>query len=145
MAEKRADTDILGVWLLRSLVLEDQKTGERTQPMGPNPKGAIMLHEDGRMMALLTPEPGKRPASAEEQLAAYRSMIAYSGRYRLELPNRFVTTVDMALAPSWIGNDLARTYRLDGDRLIIVTDPGKPPGGGDAIVVGTLEWVRERG
>lgn len=135
--------DILGVWLLKSFVLEDRTSGARTAPMGENPQGAIVLHSDGRMMALLTPAPGARPKNDAEQAAAYRSMIAYSGRYRLEPPNRFVTTVDMALAPGWIGNDLARSYRIEGDRLIIVTDPGKPPDGSDAVVVGTLEWVRE--
>jgi hypothetical protein len=134
---------ILGTWRLVSFTMEDQQTGARTQPMGPHPLGAIILHPDGRMMALLTPEPGKRPESLDEQVAAYRAMIAYSGRYRLEPPNRFVTTVDMALAQTWIGNDLARSYRLDGDRLTIVTDPGKAPGGGEGVFVGTLEWVRE--
>ncbi len=134
---------ILGVWILRAFHLDDQLTGQRTEPMGSAPCGVIMLHPEGRMMALLTPGDQARPATTADQASAYQSMIAYSGRYRLEPPNRFVTTVDIAWFPTWIGTDLARSYELDGDSLKIITVPGKTPRTGDAIVVGTLDLVRE--
>ena len=54
--------DITGVWLLRAFQVENLDTGEVSEPFGPDPRGTMMFHHDGRMVALLTPgRPGRSP------------------------------------------------------------------------------------
>jgi hypothetical protein len=138
-------SSLFGVWLRRSYQLEDVATGKRTDTFGPNPSGALILHPDGRMIGVITPKPGPQPASDAERAEAYRNMVAYSGRYRLVPPDGFVTNVDIAWFPGWVGSEQARFYKLDGDRLDIVTAPTRTPRTGDALVRGVLSWVREKG
>jgi hypothetical protein len=45
-------------------------------------------------------------------------MVAYSGLYRLE-GDKWVTAVDVAWNPAWIGTDQVRFYKLEGDRLVV--------------------------
>ena len=91
-----------------------------------------------------TPAAQSKPATEAEKAAAYRNTLAYSGRYRLEPPDRFVTEVDLSLWPEWLGSEQGRSYRLDGDRLDIVSDPNRGPRFEGATVRGYLSWVRER-
>jgi len=75
---------MLGVWRLVSYDLEFQDTGERRPVFGKKPVGYIIFTPEGRMMAYLEAENRKAPQNAEEQAAAYRTLHAYSGKYRLE-------------------------------------------------------------
>lgn len=134
---------LVGVWTLRAFQSEDVETGARSDVFGANPRGVLMLHPDGRMVALLTPRDQKTPVTEADRAANYNDLVAYSGRYRLEPPDRFITMVDVAWTPAWLGTDQARTYRLDGDRLDVVSDPLRTPRTGDAWVRGILSWVRE--
>ena len=142
MANEPANrADITGVWILRTAFLENLETGTRV-PLPPT-KGVLMLHASGRMMALLTPA-NQEPAETEpEQAAAYKLANAYSGRYRLEGLDRFVTTVDFCLWQSWLGSEQARTFKLTEKTLDIITAPTRLPLTGDALVRGTLSWIRE--
>ena len=137
--------DISGVWLLRDFYLQDAETGERTEAFGPNPKGVLIMHPEGRMTAVVTPAEQPAPASQADQAAAFQKLIAYSGRYRLEPPDRFVTTVDVAWLQPWVGTEQARTFKLTGDTLDIISAPTRVPATGDALIVGVLSWVREAG
>jgi hypothetical protein len=135
--------DISGVWRLRAFFLEDVQTSKRFEPFGPNPRGALIMHPEGRMVGVITPAEQRAPTTETEQAAAFQKLIAYSGRYRLEPPNRFVTTVDVAWLQPWVGTEQARTYKLDGDLLDIVSAPTRVPLTGDALVAGVLSWERE--
>jgi Lipocalin-like domain len=44
-----------GVWMLRSAYLERTDTRERILPYDDNPRGVLILHEGGRMAAIITP------------------------------------------------------------------------------------------
>jgi hypothetical protein len=70
-------------------------------------------------------------------------LIAYSGRYHLEEPDRFVTAVDVAWFAPWVGSQQARRYRLHDNGLDIVSEPTTTPLTGDDLVVGVLSWLRE--
>jgi hypothetical protein len=87
---------LLGVWLLRSAYLQRVDTGEKIVQYGDSPRGVLILHEGGRMAAIITPSHQSRDAPPPR-----RKLLAYSGRYRIEPPNRFVTDVDIAWIPSW--------------------------------------------
>ncbi|WP_029117478.1 lipocalin-like domain-containing protein [Mycobacterium sp. URHB0044] len=147
MRQKTAPTDqttIHGVWRLKSYYLENLQTGERTHVFGSNPNGVLTLLPEGRMFALLTPGERTRPETEADEANAFRNLLAYSGRYRLEPPDRFVTTVDVASLESWVGSEQARKFRLHGDALDITIGPARMSLTGDAMVMNVLSWVRER-
>lgn len=132
---------LIGVWKLHSFDLTDTVTGEKRQPLGPSPRGSLVLHPSGRMIAVLTPSDRKPPITAEEKAAAFDAMYAYSGPYRLE-GDEFVTSVDVAWFEPWISSEQRRTFRIDGDRMRIVSAPVRSPAFANPII-GTLVWTRE--
>ena len=85
------------------------------------------------------------PTTEADRAEAFQKLVAYSGRYRLEPPDRLVTSVDVAWFEPWIGTDQVRTYALDGDSLDIFTTPGRMPrqGGEEVTVVGILSGPRD--
>ncbi len=129
---------VTGVWILRSAYLERIDTGEKILPYGDNPRGVLMLHEGGRMAAIITPSEvsGDKPPPR-------RKLLAYSGRYRIEPPNRFVTDVDIAWIPSWVGTPRGRTFSIRNGELHIVSDLAPVEFLDGAMAAGTLTWARE--
>jgi hypothetical protein len=118
------DKLIVGVWKLVSVMYEDQATKAMTPIMGERPRGYQIATPDGRWLALATPSGRTAPSTDEERAQAFRTMIGYSGRYRVD-GNTITTKVDVAWNESWVGGDvdillgigggfLARTPRRDG-------------------------------
>src|SRR6516225_4645145 len=105
----------VGTWKLVSCTFEDVQTKERTLPYGEHPKGYAILTPEGRLMALITAEGREAPRTAEDRDAAFRSAVAYSGRYCVD-GNQFVTTVDVAWNEAWVGTDQLRLFQRKGDR-----------------------------
>ena len=66
-------------------------------------------------------------------------MNAYSGKYRLENA-RFITKVDIAGDQKWVDTEQQRTYRVNGDILIIESAPVTQAA---KTVRDILEWERE--
>jgi hypothetical protein len=133
----------VGIWKLVSCIYEDVQTKERTLPYGEHPKGYAILTPEGRLMALITAEGRKAPSTAEDRDAAFRSAVAYSGRYRVD-GNQFVTTVDIAWNEAWVGTDQLRFFRLKGNRLHIESPPTPNLNRNGQMVRGMLIWERER-
>jgi hypothetical protein len=75
------------------------------------------------MAAIITPTEQRQPATEADEASAFRNLIVYSGLYRLEPPDRFVTTVDVAWFQPWTGSQQARRFALHDDTLEIVRDP----------------------
>ena len=134
---------MLGVWKLEALEIEFQDTGERQSPFGVHPNGYIIFTAEGRMMALLTAEGRPVPHTDAERVAAFRSMYAYSGTYRLE-GDRWLTQVDAAWNEAWTGTEQLRFYRFAGEKLVVTTPWGVPVGFGDRQTRGILTWVKEK-
>ena len=129
--------EVIGVWILRSAAPERTDTGERILPYGENPRGVLILHEGGRMAAIITPsEIGDRPPPR-------RKLLAYSGRYRIEPGGRFVTDVDIAWIPSGVGTPRGRAFSLREGVLHIVSDPAPVEFLDGAMARGILTWARE--
>jgi Lipocalin-like domain len=129
-----------GVWILRSAYLTRVDNGETILPYGESPRGVLILHEGGRMAAIITPSD-----HAGDKPPPRRKLLAYSGRYRIEQGDRFVTDVDIAWLPSWIGTSRGRTFSLRDGALHIVSDPAPVEFLDGAMARGTLTWVREEG
>ena len=113
---------LIGIWKLVSwqVVGED---GQQQSVFGLNPKGYLILTREGRSMALMTAENRKGGIRDAERAALHRSMLAYTGKYRIE-GGDFVTTVDVSWNEAWNGTEQRRHYRIEDDRLFIDTVPG---------------------
>src|SRR5258706_4847467 len=109
---------IVGTWTLVSVVYEDQQTKERTPILGEHPRGRQIATADGRWLALVTAENRPVPKSHEERARALTSMIAYTGRYRVE-DGKVVTKVEAAWNEAWVGGEQTRFIRFEGDRPFI--------------------------
>ncbi len=133
-------TGLTGVWILRSAYLERVDDGEKIFSYGDKPRGVLILHEGGRMAAIITPsdQTGDGPPPM-------RRLLAYSGRYRIENGDRFVTDVDIAWLPSWVGTLQGRNFKLQEGRLDIVSDPVQFEFLDGAMAIGILSWGREDG
>jgi len=107
---------ILGIWRLVSYEVESQATREREPVVGKNPTGYILFTPEGRMMVVNTGE-GRKPASTDQDRAElFKSLVAYTGMYRVE-GDKWITKVDVAANPAWVGTEQTRFFRVDGDRL----------------------------
>jgi hypothetical protein len=134
-------TALTGTWMLESCVMEDVPGKDRTLAWGEHPNGCLVLTPDGRWIVVQTAEGRKAPQSDVEQADAFRSMLAYAGRYRIE-GNRIVVTVDVAWDESWIGTEQVRNFRLDGNRLHIESPPQIYANFGGRTLRGLLVWRR---
>jgi hypothetical protein len=112
------------------------------QVYGERPNGYIGFTPDGRFFAFATADGRKSPSSPDEQAAAFRSMIAYTGKFRLE-GEKFITKVDVAWNEAWVGSEQVRFWRVEGDRLHIISAPIPNLNVQGSMMIGTLVWERE--
>ncbi len=107
---------IVGIWRLVSLEREYQATGEREYPMGKTPTGYILLLPEGRMAVVITGEGRKAPTTDQDRAGLFNSLVAYTGRYRVD-GDKWITTVDVSANPAWVGTEQTRSFRVTGDQL----------------------------
>jgi hypothetical protein len=137
-----ADSDaLIGNW---KLVSWQVVIGNETQnPFGSSPNGYLLLTREGRAMAITTADSRKPGEDAAERAALHKSMLAYSGKYRIE-GGDFITTVDISWNEIWNGTEQRRHYRIDDDRLFIESAPAPSilyPGKTDFR---RIVWEREK-
>jgi hypothetical protein len=111
---------LLGIWKLVSWESEFQATGERGPIMGKNPTGYIIFTPEGQMMAVLTAEGRKPPSTDQDRADLMKSVVAYSGIYRIE-GDKWITNVDVAWNPAWLGTEQVRFFKFEGNRLHIIS------------------------
>ena len=130
------DTQLQGSWRLVSFETELQDSKERTRPWGADPNGHLIFGADGRMMVLVTAKAREPGNTDEKALALFRTLMAYTGRYRIE-GDRFIAKIDASWNEAWNGSEQERFFELDGDTLQVSTAwmpnplvPGNPVGRG---------------
>jgi hypothetical protein len=133
---------IVGTWKLVSVVYEDQATKERTPVLGEYPRGRQIATADGRWLALVTAENRPVPTNDAERARALTSMIAYTGRYRVE-DGKVITKVEAAWNEAWVGGEQTRFVRFEGDRLFIESPPMPHPNVNNKTVKVVVIWDRE--
>jgi hypothetical protein len=135
---------LVGTWKLTGWVV--QVIGEDSrEPYGPNPKGRLVITTEGHWIVVLTGA-NRRPArTTDEKAALLDSMLAYSGKYRIE-GDKITTRVDMSSNEIYTGanQDQTRFFKVDGDRLALRTPEIASAVLSGKKVVGTLSWERER-
>jgi Lipocalin-like domain len=65
-------------------------------------------------MFVLTGEGRKPPQTVQDRADLLNSMAAYTGMYRLE-GDKWITQVDVAWNPEWVGTEQTRFFKLDGE------------------------------
>ena len=111
---------ILGIWKLVSVEAEFQATGQKEPVFGQKPTGYLILTPEGRAMAMTTADGRKAPKTVQDRADLLNSMMAYTGMYRVE-GDKWITKVDVAWNPEFVGTEQIRFFKLDGDRLHILT------------------------
>jgi hypothetical protein len=132
---------LIGTWKLVSCGMEDVETKEQKPVWGDRPRGYLVLTSEGRWIVVQTAEDRKTPQTDEDRAAAFRSMLAYSGKYRIE-GNEIAIDVDIAWDESWIGTKQIRYYRIEGDQLHIEAAPQPYANFGGKVMRGILIWTR---
>lgn len=117
---RSAPHPVVGTWRLVSYDVVMRSTGERIPAMGERPAGYTIFSREGRVWFMLTAD-GREPGDDEPQRARLLdSLIAYTGRYRIE-GDDWVTAVDVAWNPAWVGTEQRRQFVLEGDTLQVLT------------------------
>ena len=120
---------ILGTWKLVS-VSSSTANGERNDaPFGPDPVGFLTYTQDGRMTAMISyggrarlSSSDSHSAPVEEQAEAFRTFVAYAGRYTLN-SDKVIHHVEISSIQDWVGTDLIRNIKFEGERIILVAPP----------------------
>ena len=133
---------MIGTWKLVSW----QVMAENEPPQnvfGAHPKGFLVLTREGRSIVITTAEDRRGGMSDAERAALHKSMLAYSGKYRIE-GNDFITVVEVSWNETWNGTEQRRHFRIEGDKLYIESAPAPSiifPGKTDFR---RIVWERER-
>jgi hypothetical protein len=135
---------IVGTWKLVSVNYEDTASNERTPIYGEHPKGIQIATPEGRWLALMTAEGRTVPATDIDRARALITMIAYTGRYRVEDGN-VITKVEAAWNEGWVGTEQVRAIAFEGDRLHLQSPPMPHPNIGGRTMRVIVVWEREAG
>jgi len=133
---------LLGTWKLVSASSTTSK-GERNEtPYGASPVGFLTYSADGVVTALIS-HSGRKSLSAgggslEEQAEAFRTFLAYAGRYTLT-GNKVTHHVEIASIQNYVDKGLVRGVQFQGDRIILLTPPTKMDG-----KIQTIELIWQR-
>jgi hypothetical protein len=134
--------DLVGVWRLIASYVVVEETGERTELLGSEPYAYAIFEPGGRMMVIGQAKNRAPGTSTAAMAELFRSMVAYSGKWSIE-SEKFVTKVDIAADPGWVGTTQVRYYTFDGQTLSLRTAPLELPSlpGRKAVVY--ADWEKE--
>jgi hypothetical protein len=120
---------LVGTWKLVS-ASSTTSTGERTEtPYGVSPAGFLTYTDDGRMTSVIS-YGGRKPlsfgrggaAQVEEQAEAFKTFLAYAGRYALS-DDQISHHVEVSSIQNYVNKDMVRSIKFEGDRITLVTPP----------------------
>jgi len=144
-----AEPDITGTWLLVARGNDDPDDEKVSiDRYGNDPRGMVIISPDGWMNASLshsdrpplTGDPAWHTDAPEsDRLTAFDTYISYGGQWRLE-NDTFITKVEFALNPGWVGGEQKRGVELlpDGEMKLLLSR--KWPDG--QVVNAWVQWRR---
>ncbi len=124
-------TALIGAWTLKAFQMITENTGAVHDVFGPDPQGALLLMPDGRMTLTVCPNP--------MSTNFMEGMVSYTGRFRLEKPDLFITGIDVAWFQPISDSKQARRYELEGNNLRLISRWVRS----EVVVSRVLTWVRE--
>jgi len=140
------DNDRLpGTWRLISTSSKDKDGAQIEPPYGSNPVGFLTYTKDGRVTALISYSGRKRlsigakgTALLEEQAEAFKTFLAYGGRYRLS-GEKIIHSIEISSIQNYVDKELVRNIKFQGNRIVLLTPPTMVNG-----KIQTVELVWER-
>ena len=132
---------LIGSWSLDSFQLESTD-GSVSYPYGRELKGYLFYNSDGYMssafMSAGRSSSGDGELSQAAAASSYDQFMAYTGPFEVT-GDKIKHFVEVSSLEAWIGSVQERWFKIDGDRLDLLTAPLSV--GGDAPV-GRLVWER---
>jgi hypothetical protein len=128
MTTKR--NDIIGAWRLESCEATDGEGGV-AHPLGTSPTGILVYDASGVMSVAIMRE-GRSSFTAsdilqgtiEERARAAEGYLSYAGRFVLDDDGVGIAhQIEVSLFPNWVGVTQRRRVMLDGDVLVLSTEP----------------------
>jgi hypothetical protein len=134
-ADPGASERLIGTWSLVSAgTFRADGSFEPYGEYGPHPKGYLIYDTTGHMCVSLSNsnpthwQNPEKPTEAE-RLRTFDEFFAYCGTYEVrEKENRVIHRPEVGSWPHYIGTDQNRTFRFEGD-LLILSDEETPPNG----------------
>ena len=111
---------VVGTWRLTAYEVEVQATGEKAPVMGQHPTGYVTFMPTGRVFFVLTGDGRKAAKTDQERAELLSTLVAYSGTYRVE-DDKWITHVEVAWNPEWVGTEQSRSFKVDGSKLQVLT------------------------
>lgn len=113
-------TALVGTWELVSYHVELKETGALIPAMGESPRGRVVF-TDNDWVAFHLEGSDRLPAHSDQERARLmESLVAYIGTYRIE-GDQWVTSVQTAWAPEWVGTEQHRTVRIQDGQAHVLT------------------------
>ena len=140
-AQQASSTEptIVGTWKLVSF--QSIADGEPPRDaFGANPKGYFIATREGRVIGLITSSSRKAGTDDAERAALHKSMISFSGKYRVE-GDLYIATVDLSWNEAWNGTEQRRHFRFEDGKLLIDTVRQQSAG---KMAIGRLVWERDK-
>ena len=109
--------------------------------MGGAPTGYILFLPEGRMAVVITGEGRKPPTTDEDRVGLFKSLVAYTGPYRVD-GAKWITTVEVSANPAAVGTEQARAFEISGNRLQEMTAWAAQPDNRMARFVITYERAK---
>ena|SRR5665213_3192697 len=130
--------ELAGLWKLVEFKRRFSDTDEVIDVMGPLPNGILKVSPAGYVIALITASDRTAETPAEK---LFTTIMAYSGPCTVEA-DRFITNVEVAWHPSWVGTQQVRYFELADDELRIMTAEQTHPSYPGRLGRGILLWRR---
>jgi hypothetical protein len=96
------------------------------------------------MAVVITGEGRTAPATDQDRVALFNSLVAYTGPCRVD-GDTWIATVEVSANPAWVGTEQARAFEISGDRLQGMTAWAARPDNRMARAVITYERAKSRG
>jgi hypothetical protein len=126
--KKSVIPEIFGSWKLVSLT--HTKGNEKLDLYGKNPIGILTYDKSGYMNAQFGFRDRKNfqdeslsGGTVDEITGAYKTYMAYYGKFKEEEPGKIIHEVEGALFPNWQGHSEVRYAEIEGSKLTISIPP----------------------
>jgi len=136
---------LAGTWRLIG-ASSTTSVGENIEnPYGEGPVGFLTYTVEGRISSVIS-YGGRKALSMgggkiEEQAEAFKTFLAYAGRYTLS-GDKLTHHIEVSSIQNYVGRDLVRTIKFDGDCMTLITPPTPVNG---KIQTVELVWQRLKG
>ncbi len=137
---------LIGSWALDSFELRTAEGGIH-HPYGQNLTGYLFYNADGYMSAAFMHTDRGRTSETDLAKAAlessYDQFMAYTGPFEVR-GDKITHYVEVSSLEAWIGTVQERGFKIDGDRLELLTSPlavGSDAAGSESPVA-RLVWHR---